>query len=273
MNVEEEERKKLQNLEKEEKEEEIKTDFTWFKNARIYQIFIDRYAGIKENYNEEELKTSFLYGNIKALLNKLDYIASMNFNVIWLSPFFCNQPNGYHGYHPINFNHVDPRFAYGEHPIDNETGNPFDPQDFDLITSSDKMLIEFIQKCHEKNFKVMMDLVPNHVHETHPFFIDAKNNKESKYRKWFYFVEDMTEEEKKELFPTDEQLNPPEPEPQNSEEKDKNQPIPQAEESKEENKSNENPNVENPPPEVNEGINDQKKKNHYLQRNIIVYHT
>ncbi len=185
------------------KEEEVKTDFTWFKNARIYQVFIDRFAGYKTNYTEQELKTQFLYGNLKALIGKLDYIASMDFNIIWLSPFFANQPNGYHGYHPINFNHVDPRFAFGEHPEDNTTGNPFEKDDIDILTSSDNMLKQFIDECHKRNFKVMMDLVPNHVHDTHPFFIDAKNNKDSKYRKWFYFVEDMTEEEKKDLFPED----------------------------------------------------------------------
>ncbi len=198
-----EETQKQESQNKPPQEEEIKTDFTWFKNARIYQVFIDRFAGYKTNYSEEELKTQFLYGNLKALLGKLDYIASMDFNVIWLSPFFANQPKGYHGYHPINFNHVDPRFAFGEHAEDNITGNPFEPEDIDILTSSDNMLKEFIEECHKRNFKVMMDLVPNHVHETHPFFIDAKNNKDSKYRKWFYFIEDMTEDEKKNLFPED----------------------------------------------------------------------
>ncbi|MBQ4000616.1 MAG: hypothetical protein II643_06465, partial [Oscillospiraceae bacterium] len=34
--------------------------------------------------------------------------------MIWLTPFYVNQPAGYHGYHTENYNHVDPRFAYGE---------------------------------------------------------------------------------------------------------------------------------------------------------------
>jgi len=43
--------------------------------------------------------------------------------------------------------------------------------------------------------KIMMDFVPNHCYETHPFFIDAKNNINSKYRKWFYFIKEGDEEE------------------------------------------------------------------------------
>ena len=138
-----EETQKQESQNKPPQEEEIKTDFTWFKNARIYQIFIDRFAGYKTNYSEEELKTQFLYGNLKALLGKLDYIASMDFNVIWLSPFFANQPKGYHGYHPINFNHVDPRFAFGEHAEDNITGNFYPHQlnsDFSLIKDNTNFL-------------------------------------------------------------------------------------------------------------------------------------
>ena len=184
-----------------EKKENIKTDFSWFSNSKIYQIFIDRFSGTKQKYNEEELKKGFLYGNLKSAINKLDYIKSLNFNVIWITPFFVNQKNGYHGYHTINFNHVDPRFAFGENIEDDDIGNPLDENDLNLITKSDQVLIDFIHECHNRNIKVMMDIVFNHVYETHPFFLHAKNNINSIYRKWFYFIEDMTEDEKNSLFP------------------------------------------------------------------------
>ena len=75
------------------------TKFEWMKGARIYQVFIDRFAGHKSNYTNDELRMNFLNGNIKALMTKLDYIKSMNFNMIWITPFYVNQPMGYHGYH------------------------------------------------------------------------------------------------------------------------------------------------------------------------------
>ena len=181
--------------------ETIKDEFSWISNGRIYQIFIDRFSGTKKSYTENELRKGFLNGNLKSAIEKLDYIKSLNFNIIWITPFFVNQKEGYHGYHTENFNHVDPRFAFGENIEDDDIGNPLDENDLNLITKSDQVLIDFIHECHKRNIKVMMDIVFNHVYETHPFFLHAKNNINSIYRKWFYFIEDMTEDEKNSLFP------------------------------------------------------------------------
>ena len=163
------------------------TKFEWMKGARIYQVFIDRFAGHKSNYTNDELRMNFLNGNIKALMTKLDYIKSMNFNMIWITPFYVNQPTGYHGYHAENYNHVDPRFAYGQNIEDDNVGDNFDPNDVNVETGADLVLKEFVQECHKRNLKVMMDFVPNHSYETFPIFQDAKNNANSKYRNWFYF--------------------------------------------------------------------------------------
>ena len=185
-------------LEKEEKEEKEEKSYKWMEGAKIYQVFTDRFAGHKEKYTDDELKKNFLFGNIKALTTKLDYIKSMNFNMVWLTPFYVNQPAGYHGYHSENYNHVDPRFAYGEKIEDSNTGNVFDPNDVNVETGADLVLKEFIQECHKRDMKVMMDFVPNHSYETHPFFIDAKKDVNSKYRDWFYFIKNEKKEEKKE---------------------------------------------------------------------------
>ena len=173
-------------------------NFDWIKGAKIYQVFLDRFAGHKSTYTEDELRKGFLYGNIKALITKLDYIKSLNFNMIWLTPFYVNQPMGYHGYHTENYNHVDPRFAYGENILDNNTGDVFDPNDVYIETGADLVLKELIQECHKKDLKIMMDFVPNHCYMTHPFFKDAQNNENSKYRDWFYFIKNEEDEEEKE---------------------------------------------------------------------------
>ena len=163
-------------------------NFAWIKGAKIYQVFLDRFAGHKEKFTEDELRKGFLYGNMKALIEKLDYIKSLNFNMIWLTPFYVNQPGGYHGYHAENYNHVDPRFAYGENILDNNKGNVFDPNDVNVETGADLVLKELIQECHKRDLKIMMDFVPNHIYMTHPFFKDAQNNENSKFRDWFFFV-------------------------------------------------------------------------------------
>ena len=169
--------------------------FKWIRGAKIYQVFLDRFAGHKEKFTEDELRKGFLYGNMKALIEKLDYIKNLNFNMVWLTPFYVNQPGGYHGYHAENYNHVDPRFAYGENIIDNNKGDVFDPNDINVETGADLVLKELIEECHKRNLKIMMDFVPNHVYMTHPYFQDAEKNENSKYRDWFYFIK---KEEKKE---------------------------------------------------------------------------
>ena len=169
--------------------EENTHSFRWIENAKIYQVLIDRYSGYNENYTDENLKKNFIYGNLQSLMSKLDYIKSLNFNMIWLSPFYVNQPNGYHGYHSINFNHVDPRFAFGEKSPDKNIGNVLDPDDVKKETSSDLLLKQFIGECHKRNIFVMMDIIPNHVYKEHPIFLDALKNPNSKYRDWFYFLD------------------------------------------------------------------------------------
>ena len=178
-------------------EKQRNSNFKWMEGAKIYQVFIDRFAGHKEKYTNEELRKNFLYGNIKALMTKLDYIKSMNFNMIWLTPFYVNQPAGYHGYHSENYNHVDPRFAYGEKVEDNNVGNVFDPNDVNVETGADLVLKEFILECHKRDIKIMMDFVPNHSFATHPYFIEAEKNIDSKYRNWFYFIKNEKKEESK----------------------------------------------------------------------------
>ena len=172
--------------------------FKWIRGAKIYQVFLDRFAGHKEKFTEDELRKGFLYGNMKALIERLDYIKNLNFNMVWLTPFYVNQPGGYHGYHAENYNHVDPRFAYGENIIDNNKGDVFDPNDINVETGADLVLKELIEECHKRNLKIMMDFVPNHVYMTHPYFQDAEKNENSKYRDWFYYIKN---EEKKEEVP------------------------------------------------------------------------
>jgi len=133
-------------------------DVSWFKKAIIYHIFIDRFAGYKTtDWN----KADFLGGNIKEITNKLPYFIELGVNTLWLSPFY--ETSAYHGYHITDFYKVDPHF-----------GNIKD-------------IKELIKQAHRKDIRVIADFVPNHCSKHHPYFKDAQQNKNSEYRKWFYF--------------------------------------------------------------------------------------
>ena len=132
---------------------------SWFKNAIIYHILIDRFAGYtdQENWN----KPVFIGGNLKGITEKLSYIEKLGINTIWLSPFY--ETNKYHGYHVTDFFKVEPRF-----------GNIKD-------------LKQLISQAHKRNIRIIADFIPNHCSNKHPYFIEALNNRKSKYRKWYIF--------------------------------------------------------------------------------------
>ena len=132
----------------------------WFKNAIIYHIFIDRFAGFTstKNWNKPE----FLGGNIKGIIKKIPYLKDLGITTIWISPFY--KTSAYHGYHITDFFSVDSHF-----------GTENDIKDLIKIT-------------HDQNMHIIADFVPNHCSREHPFFKDAQSNRDSKYYDWFYFT-------------------------------------------------------------------------------------
>lgn len=135
----------------------------WWHKARIYQIIIDRFDG---GWQEPPVlsgidKDEYAGGTLKGIIERLDYIKDHGYNTILLSPIF--ESNAYHGYHTINYEKVDSHFGSWD--------------DF----------LNLINAAHKREIKIICDFVPNHCHENNLLFQDAISNKDSKYRKWFYF--------------------------------------------------------------------------------------
>ncbi|MHB8770999.1 MAG: alpha-amylase family glycosyl hydrolase [Syntrophales bacterium] len=131
----------------------------WFRNAIIYHLLIDRFAGYS---SPEGLRAEFLGGNLPALAEKLPYLEELGINTLWLSPF-C-KTSAYHGYHVTDFFQVEPRF-----------GTPDD-------------LKRLIARAHAADIRVITDFVPNHCSRSHPFFQEAQQNRHSRYFSWFLFT-------------------------------------------------------------------------------------
>jgi cyclomaltodextrinase len=134
------------------------TNSDWFKQAIVYHIVIDRFAGFRSgDWNKPE----FLGGNIKSITDKLGYLKALGVNTLWLSPF-C-KTSAYHGYHVTDFMKVEPNFGRLED------------------------LEELIKKANHSGIRIIADFVPNHCSKNHPFFIEAQKDKNSQYVKWFTF--------------------------------------------------------------------------------------
>ena len=109
-----------------------------WKTRSIYQLLTDRFARADEETPECNLN-NYNGGSFKGIISKLDYIAEMGFNAIWISPVSKNDEGKYHGYHTVNYNEINEHFG----------------------TSED--LKSLVEECHKRDIWVMVDIVLNHV--------------------------------------------------------------------------------------------------------------
>ena len=124
-----------------------------------YQIFVPSFC---DSNNDG-------YGDLRGIINKLDYLKELNVDTLWLSPFL--KCNSYHGYDTVDYYEVDEKFGTMD--------------DFK----------ELIYKAHQKGIKVLMDLVINHTSTSSVWFKKAQRGEkgvdkfgnEFNYRDLFHF--------------------------------------------------------------------------------------
>ena len=98
-------------------------------------------------------------GDFKGATEKLDYVRDMGFTGIWLMPMMPSPT--YHKYDVTDYYDIDPQYG----TLD----------DFKA----------FLDRAHELDIKVIIDLVVNHTSNEHPWFLDAKTGKDAKYRDYY----------------------------------------------------------------------------------------
>ncbi len=134
----------------------------WTKDAIIYQIFPDRfYPGDGILWQVPESPDGFYGGKLAGIIEKLDYIAGMGFNTIWLNPIFPSP--SHHGYDATDLFSIEPR----------------------LGTLKD--FLELANQCKKRNIRILLDFVPNHWSHLHPTFQNAISDPASQYREWYKF--------------------------------------------------------------------------------------
>jgi cyclomaltodextrinase len=134
----------------------------WARNAVIYQVFLDRfYPGDGKSWQQTDDFNDFFGGTLWGVCDKLDYLADLGINCIWLSPTWVSP--SYHGYDVADYDRVEPRLG------------------------GEEALRAVISGAHQRGIRVLLDMVCNHLSNEHPFFIDAHQNEASPYRDWFFF--------------------------------------------------------------------------------------
>lgn len=77
---------------------------------RLSQVLTDRFYTGSDNPPQCDLST-YCGGTFAGLAEKLDYITSMGFDAIWISPIVVNTPGGYHGYWAMDIDNINPHFG------------------------------------------------------------------------------------------------------------------------------------------------------------------
>ncbi|MFD1739842.1 alpha-amylase family glycosyl hydrolase [Bacillus salitolerans] len=140
-----------------------KEERTW-QDEMIYFIMVDRFHnGDTSNDYEVDLSDPKAYhgGDIKGITEKLDYIKDLGFTAIWLTPILKNEPKGYHGYWTEDFYDVEEHFGTLEE------------------------FKQLVQEAHNRDIKVILDLVVNHTGYQHPWLSDPDK------QDWFHERKDI----------------------------------------------------------------------------------
>ncbi|MGL4867592.1 MAG: alpha-glucosidase, partial [Cetobacterium sp.] len=128
----------------------MKINKKWWHKSIVYQVYPRSF----KDTNGDGI------GDIKGIIEKLDYIKNLGADVIWLSPIY-KSPNDDMGYDISDYMGIMDEFGTME--------------DVDTL----------IKEANEKGIKIIMDLVVNHTSDEHKWFIEAKKSKENKYHDYY----------------------------------------------------------------------------------------
>jgi alpha-glucosidase len=130
-------------------------DIRWWQRGAIYQIYPRSFADSDGNG----------VGDLPGIIDRLDYLndgteRSLGVEAIWLSPFYPS-PMADFGYDISDYTGVDPVFG--------------SLSDFDTL----------VEEAHTRGIKVVIDWVPNHTSDRHPWFVESRTGPDSPKRHWY----------------------------------------------------------------------------------------
>lgn len=126
----------------------------WWKRAVVYQIYPRSFC----DSNGDGI------GDLQGIYEKLDYLAELGIDVIWMSPVY-QSPNDDNGYDISDYQAIMADFGTME--------------DFDRV----------LEKAHRLNIKIMMDLVVNHTSDEHRWFLESRKSKENPYHDFYIWAD------------------------------------------------------------------------------------
>ncbi len=124
----------------------------WWKSAVVYQIYPRSFA----DSNGDGV------GDLPGITARLDYLAALGVDVIWLSPVYPS-PQDDNGYDISDYQDIEPVFGT--------------LADFD----------ELLAGIHDRGMRLVMDLVVNHTSDEHPWFVESRSSADNPKRDWYWW--------------------------------------------------------------------------------------
>jgi alpha-glucosidase len=125
-------------------------ELTWWQYGIVYEI----YSRSFQDSNGDGV------GDLNGILQRLDYLVQLGVHAIWLSPIYPS-PMADFGYDVADYCGIDPVFGTME--------------DFDRL----------LAEAHRSGLKMILDFVPNHTSDQHPWFLASRSSREDPKRDWY----------------------------------------------------------------------------------------
>ena len=126
------------------------TDMSWWQSAVIYQVYPRSFQDTDGDG----------VGDLRGILRRIPYLIELGVDAIWISPIF-RSPMADFGYDITDYTDIDPLFGT--------------MQDFD----------ELLAAAHNSGLKILLDLVPNHTSDQHPWFLESRRSRHNPKRDWY----------------------------------------------------------------------------------------
>ena len=206
----------------------------WIKGATMYQIFVDRFRNSDGKNNVEDREYIYLGrpvvsvadwdapvesfdvhrfygGDLEGVWEKLEYLEHLGVEVLYFNPLFVSPSN--HKYDTQDYDHIDPHLGRIVHDggkvlpqgvMDNKEASKYSIRSTDKenLEASDTLFLLFVEACHKRGMRVIIDGVFNHCGSFHrymnasyfyktgegsPYPKGAYESFDSPYRDYFHF--------------------------------------------------------------------------------------
>ena len=128
----------------------------WWREAIIYQVYPRSFLDTDGDG----------VGDLPGITAKLDYIAQLGVDIVWISPFFTSPMKDF-GYDIADYCDVDPLFGT--------------LADFDAL----------VAKAHSLGLKIMIDQVLSHTAEVHPWFVESRKSRDNAKADWYVWSDPL----------------------------------------------------------------------------------